>query len=774
VTHWLRILGVCLALTILVGQVCFAGDARAQVLPPIGDIRIENNQRIERETILSYLDIRPGDQADAVRVDNSLKNLFATNLFADVAISRVGNTLVVRVVENPVINRIAFEGNRAVRDEILQPEVQLRPRTVFTRSRVQADVQRLLQVYHHNGRFAASIEPKVIQLPQNRVDLVFEINEGPLTGIRRIRFIGNRAFSDAQLRGAIQTKEARWWRFLTTDDTYDPDRVSFDQEQLRRYYNARGYADFAVTSAVAQLTPDGRDFFLTFTLDEGARYTFGEINVISRIPDLNAENLRRFVTTRKGAVFNLSAVEESVLDMTFEAGRYGYAFVEIRPRISRDADTRTIGIVYEIAEGPRVYVDRINIAGNVRTLDSVIRREFRISEGDAFNTAKVQRSLQRIRGLGHFDDVQLSQRPAQSDLPPELRGVTPGDRVDLNMTVRERSTGELVFGFGYSTADQFIADVSLSERNLLGRGLSLRLSLTYATRRQDIDLSFTQPYFMGRGVSAGFDLFSRTSDLQRTSSYELATRGFSLRAGLPLTESLSSNFRYALRQVGIESVGALASHYIREQEGKRVVSEIGYSLLYDRRNDPRLPTQGYALRLNQELAGLGGAARYLRTVAGAEYHRPLWVGEVVGTLAVDVGHVLGLGKDLSIADRFFIGGDSFRGFRNSGIGPRDADTLDSLGGRAYYVTTAEMSFPVGLPRDLGVRGSVFTDMGALWGPGVASPTGILDSTAPRVTYGAGLSWMSPVGQIRFEFAWPLKTEEFDYTERFRFSFGSRF
>jgi len=772
VTHWLRILGVCLAL------MCAAGNASAQVpavQPPISEIRIEGNQRIERETILSYLEIRPGELADALRVDNSLKNLFATNLFADVSIVRQGDALVLRVVENPVINRIAFEGNRAVRDEILEPEVQLRPRVVFTRSRVQADVQRLLQVYHRNGRFAASIEPKVIQLPQNRVDLVFEINEGPLTGIRRIRFIGNTAFSDNQLRGAIQTKEARWWRFLTTDDTYDPDRVAFDQEQLRRYYNARGYADFAVASAVAQLTPDGRDFFLTFTVEEGARYRFGDIDVVSRIPELDPSALRSFVGTKKGDVFNATTVEDSILNMTFEAGRFGYAFVDILPRITRNAEDRTIGIVYEIAEGRRVYVDRINIAGNVRTLDSVIRREFRISEGDAFNTAKVQRSLQRVRALGYFDDVQLSQRPAQTVLQPELQGVGPGDRVDLNMTVRERATGELIFGVGYSTTDQFVADVSLSERNLLGRGLQLRLGVTYATRRQELDLSFTQPSFLGTGVSAGFDVFSRTTDLRSTSSYEMSTQGFSLRGGVRLTEYLTSNLRYTLRQVGLKSLGQVASWYVREQEGSRVVSAISYSLLYDRRNDVAFPTEGYALRINQELAGLGGDARYLRTTAGAEYYTPLWPEDWVGTLSLNVGHVVGLGKSLSIADRFFIGGDSFRGFRNSGIGPRDADTLDSLGGRAYYVMSGEVGFPVGLPKDLGVRGFVFSEIGALWGPGIPpGDSGILDSTSPRVTYGAGLSWMSPIGQIRFEFARPLKTEEFDRTESFRFSIGGRF
>lgn len=766
-THWLRVLAAC-----LVFALC-TSTALAQAPAPISEIRVEGNQRIERETVLSYLALTPGQPADPARINTSLTQLFATGLFADVSITREGTALVVRVQENPVINRIAFEGNRAVRDEILQPEVQLRPRVVFTRSRVQADLQRLLQVYQRNGRFAATVEPKIIQLPQNRVDLVFEINEGPLTGIRRIRFVGNRAFSDNQLRGAIQTKESRWWRWLTSDDTYDPDRVAFDEEQLRKYYAQRGYADFRTTSAVAQLTPDGEDFFLTFTVDEGERYRFGAIDLVSRIPELDVTLLRSKVRTAAGDVYNLTEVENTVLDLTFEAGRFGYAFVDIRPRYYRDPENRVIGVTYEIAEGARVYVDKINVTGNVRTLDSVIRREFRLSEGDAFNTAKVQRSIQRIRALGYFQDVDVTQRPAEPTLAPELQGVIPRDRVDINIDLREKSTGELTFGFGYSTTDAFVADVSLSERNLLGRGLALRLNLTYATRRQDIDLSFTQPYFMERNIAAGFDLFTRTNNLQRTSGYNLKTDGFSLRAGVPLTEYLTSNLRYSLRKVGIESVSDTASRFVRDQEGSRLISAVSYSLLYDRRNDPLFPTEGYVVRLGQEFAGVGGTVRYLRTSASGEYHQPLWIEDWVGTAAVNVGVLNGLGRDVNIADRFFIGGDSFRGFRPSGLGPRDADTLDSLGGRIYYVGSLELGFPVGLPKDLGVRGAAFTDFGSLWSAGPSDP-GVLDSSALRAAYGLGLSWMSPLGLIRFDFAWPLQKQEYDRTERFRFSFGTRF
>ena len=766
----LRALGLCLALLVPAGQ------AAAQALAPaIAAIRVEGNQRVEPETILSYMTIAVGDPIDPIRIDDSLKSLFATGLFADVTIAREVNDLVVRVHENPVVNRIAFEGNNQLADDVLANEVQLRPRIVFTRGRVQGNVQRLLQLYQRSGRFAATIEPKVIELEQNRVDLVFEINEGPLTGIRRIRFVGNRAFSDGQLRGAIQTKETRWWRWLTTDDRYDPDRLAFDQELLRIYYNSRGYADFRVVSGVAQLTPDGRDFFITFTVEEGQRYNFGNFDVVSEVPDVNVAALRGVVKGETGKVFDASLVEDTVLDLTFELGRFGYAFVDVRPRLERDREAGSIYIIYEIAEGPRVYVDRINITGNVRTLDEVIRREFRIAEGDAFNTAKVRRSIQRVRALGFFDLVDVGQERA--DIPPsQFSAPGPGadDRLDLNVAVRERPTGELTFGIGYSTIDQFLIDLAIRERNLLGKGQDLRIAFALATRRQQIDLSFTEPYFLDRNLAAGVDLFATRSDFQRTSSYTETRRGFGLRAGFPLTERWTVNTRYGLRQDTIEEVGADASRFVKEQEGTRVVSTISYTLLYDARDDVFFPTEGFAFRFGQDVAGLGGTVRYLRTSMGFQFHTPVVREDWIASFTVEEGHIAPFGGDsLSLSDRFFLGGNDFRGFAQSGVGPRDAETLDSLGGKFYYVATSELSFPVGLPEDLGIRGSLFTDVGGLGDPGFDDASVLYDSD-PRVSWGLGLSWLSPLGPLRFDFAWPLKKQSYDRTESFRFSFGTRF
>ena len=746
--------------------------ALAQDVQNIAEIRVEGNQRIEPETVRSYLPITVGDPMDADRIDASLKALFATGLFADVVIRQDGPALVVRVVENPVINRIAFEGNRQLSDESLTAEVQLRSRVVFTRSRVQADVQRLIQVYQRSGRFAVRVEPKVIQLEQNRVDLVFEITEGPITGVRRVRFIGNQEFTDTQLRGVIVTTESRFWRFLTTDDNYDPDRLAFDQELLREYYNSKGFADFRVVAAVAQLAPDGQEFFITFTVEEGPQYMFGEIAVETPIGDLDVPSLRALVNGAPGEIFNATLVEDSVLDLTFEVGKFGFAFVDIRPQFSRDRESQTIDVTYVIGEGPRVYVDRIDIIGNVRTLDEVIRRQFRIAEGDAFNTAKVRRSIQRVRSLGFFDEVEVTQEPADPE-PVGAVGALTSDRIILGMAVRERSTGDLGFGFGFSTTDQFVADISINERNLLGRGQAVSLSLTVASRRQQIDFSFTEPYFLNRNIAAGFDLFTIRNDLQSQSSFSESSRGFALRAGLPLAERLSMSVSYTLRRDTVKDIGANASAFVLEQKGSRDISAIGYSLLLDNRDDPFFPTDGYSVRVSQEFAGLGGTVRYLRSTFQYQYHYPFY-DDWVASFITEEGVITGFGRKLNISDRFFVGGNDFRGFAVAGIGPRDADSLDALGGKVFYLGTTEVSFPLpAFPADLGVRGNVFLDVGGLTNPGV-SGANLLTSSSVRASYGAGILWVSPIGPLRLDFAATLAKESYDITERVRFSFGGRF
>jgi outer membrane protein insertion porin family len=738
--------------------VALAQSGRASV---VQQIRIDGTQRIDPETVQSYMLIKPGDEADADRLDRSLKALFATGLFADVTLRQEGGTLIVRVVENPIINRIAFEGNRKINEEQLLAEVQLRPRVVYTRTKVQNDVKRVLDLYRRSGRFAATVEPKVIQLPQNRVDLVFEINEGQVTGVQRINFVGNQQFSDGRLREVVQTRESRWWRILSTDDTYDPDRLSFDRELLRKFYLANGYADFRVVSAVAELAPDREGFYITFTIEEGDRYKFRTIDVVSRLRDLNVDELRKKVTTEAGAWYDADKVEQSITALTDAVGSLGYAFVDIRPRINRDREARAVDVTYEIQEGPRVYVERINIVGNVRTLDKVIRREFRLAEGDAFNTAKLRRSRQRIRNLGFFERVEVTNVPG--DAP---------DRTVINVEVQERSTGELSFGVGFSTADGALADVSIRERNLLGRGQDLKLGFTISQRRQEIDLSFTEPYFLDKNLSAGFDVFRITRDFQRESSFDQENTGFTLRTGYQITEPLRQTLRYTLREDTIENVAPDASRLIREQQGTTVSSIIGQELLYDQRDDRFDPTEGYYLRLVNDFAGLGGDVTFLRNRIGAGYYYPV-VAEWVASLTGELGYIQDFGDEIRIQNRFFIGGETLRGFASAGIGPRDITTGDALGGREYAIGSAQLTFPTGLPKELGIRGSLFSDFGVLRDSDTVGPE-VVDVDSIRVSLGLGAVWRSPFGPIRVSVAVPVQKEDFDETELFRFSFGSRF
>lgn len=729
----------------------------------VGVVRIEGNQRVEAETVRAYMAIGPGEAYDPAAVDRSLKALFATGLFADVTIRREGDDLVVRVVENPIINRLAFEGNRRIEDEELEAEVQLRPRIVYTRAKVQADVARILEVYRRSGRFAATVEPKVIRQEQNRVDLVFEIDEGPRTKVRRITFVGNVRYSDSDLREAITTKESAWYRFLSDADAYDPDRLSFDRELLRRFYLSKGYADVAIITATADLTSDRDEFFITFTLQEGERYEFGTVRVKSALPDLPSTDLHQYVRTFGGERYNADQIEETIQGLVDAVGNLGYAFVEITPKVERDVEARTIDVTYEIAQGPRVYVERINIEGNVRTLDRVIRREFKIAEGDAFSTAKLRRSEQRIRNLDFFETVDISTD----------EGSAP-DQAVINVEVAEKSTGELTFGLGFSTFDGVLGDVQLRERNLLGKGQDLTINTTISGRRQQIDLSFTEPAFLERDdLSAGFDVFHKTTDLQRESSYDQSETGFGLRMGYPLTERLSHTVRYTVRRDEISDVDSDASRFVRDQEGSAVTSLVGHDVTYDRLDNRVDPTEGYLVSIGQDFAGVGGSVHFIRhqfQTAGYYSFDDNWI----GSLSVRSGHISGLfGDDVRINNRFFLGGSTFRGFKTAGVGPRDRLTSDALGGRVFWTATAELTYPLGLPDELGLLGRVFTDVGSTWDTD-ASGSDIQDTTTPRVAIGVGVTYKSALGPIKLDLSQAIQKEDFDETELFRFSFGTRF
>jgi outer membrane protein insertion porin family len=737
-------------------------DPNAQALGErLRQVKVEGSQRIEAESVRSYMKLRPGDRITPVALDKSLKALFATGLFADVTVRQTGPDVIVRIVENPIINRLAFEGNKRIEDETLRDEVKLRPRVVFTRAKVQSDLRRILDIYKSSGRFSATVVPKVIRLPQNRVDLVFEIDEGEITEIRKIAFVGNKEFDDGDLREVIQTKESAWYRFLSADDTYDPDRLTFDRELLRRHYLANGYADFRVVSAVAELTQDNRAFFVTFTVEEGERYKFGKVAIQASLKNLDAKKLEAEQEIRPDDWYDADKVEATIGKLTDAVGEFGYAFVDIRPRVKRDRDERKINVTFIIKEGPRVFVELIKISGNVRTLDEVLRREVLLVEGDAFNTSKLRRSRRRIQNLGFFERVGIENKP----------GTTP-DKTQIEVNVKERSTGEISFGVGVSSTSGVLGDASIRERNLLGRGQDLKLSVSVGERTQQIDLGFTEPYFLDRNMSAGFDIFRTISDQQSESSFDRETLGFALRTGYRISEFFSQRWKYTLRDDKVTDVAVDASLAIKEQEGSFLTSSIGQKILYDRRNSRFSATDGYFLEMENTLAGFGGDSQYLRNKWGGGIFYSLgdrWVLSMGGGF----GYIVGIGEDIRIIDRFFLGGDDLRGFETSGVGPRDQATDDAIGGNWFYRGTVAVTFPLGLPQEFGLRGRVFTDAGSL-GETDTTLASVTDTNSLRMSVGTGVLWNSPFGPVNIDFTQAILKEDFDKTEVFRFSFGSRF
>lgn len=726
----------------------------------IEEIRIEGAQRVDATTVRSYMRVNPGEPFDPVRIDSSLKSLFATGLFADVTLRREGDALIVVVTENPIINQIGFEGNLRIDDEILDAEVELRPRVVFTRTKVQSDLQRILELYRRQGRFAATVDAKVIQLEQNRVDLVFEINEGPTTKIQSINFIGNREFSDGSLRGEVATSETAFWRFLSSTDTFDPDRLTFDRELLRRFYLQEGYADFQILSVVAELTPDRESFIITFTMQEGVQYNFGDIEITTTLKDLDPENLRTQLTPVSGETYDATEVEDTISNLTETASNLGFAFVDVRPRVERDRDQRLINLTFEVREGPKVYVERIDIEGNIRTLDQVVRREFALVEGDAFNASLLSRSRKRIERLGFFQAVQVETEPGSE-----------ADQLVISAEVQEQSTGDLSFAAGFSSEAGPLGSITLRERNILGRGQDLRVGFTLSSVSSQIDLSFTEPYFLDRNLSAGFDLF-RTAQENDESSFDLERLGGSLRAGYNLLPQVRQVWNYTLKQEEVTNVDNDASALVKDDEGTDIESSIGQTLRWDTRDARFDPREGHVIRLGATVAGLGGDVKYLSTTLGGAYHQPL-LENVTGTVSGEVGNIIGLDYDTRVSDRFFRGGTSFRGFNTAGIGPRDSDTGDALGGKHFYTGSLELSFPVGLPPELNFRGRLFTDFGSVWSID-GDDSDVDDSSSPRMTIGTGFSWISPFGPVVVDIAKPIVEEDFDKSELFSFSFGTRF
>lgn len=751
-----------------------ATPAHAQA-STIREIKVEGNRRVEPETVRSYLSFSVGDAYSPAKVDASLKALFATGLFADIRIDRQGNAVVVTVVENPVVAQVAFEGNREVDDATLRNEVQLKSRSVYTRARALADVQRILDVYRRQGRYAATVEPKLIELDQNRVNLVFEISEGGATKVKAINFVGNRVFSDSQLRDVVSTSETGWFDFLRGNSVYDPDRMSLDRELLRQYYLKNGYADAQVTASFAELDRDGSGFIITFTVEEGELYRFGAIDVRSNLASVNGQDYIGRVLTTPGSIYNAADIDKTVEKLTLEIGEQGYAFARVRPEANRDVASRTIGIAYVVDEGPRVYIERINIVGNLRTKDHVIRREFRLAEGDAFNPLLVDRAKKRLQALGFFKSVDVKRRPGSA-----------GDRLILDVELVEQPTGELSFGAGYSTSEGVIGDVSLTERNLLGNGQFLRLKVGGSAERFQVDLSFTEPRFLDKNLAAGFDLFHKDVDQTSQSGFKSRKAGGSLRLGFPLSEDLWMTTSYTLSNDDLYEVDrSRASLAVIDAEGAAITSALGTSLAWDKRNHPRNPTRGTFFQIASDFAGVGGDVQYVRVVGEGRAYYPItdkitFIGRVIG------GHVEGWGgEDVRLLDLFTKGGETVRGFDRAGFGPRDVTTGSALGGKTFWAATAEARFPLPfIPEELGVSGAVFADAGSLFNANEraqelstcagGSAVCLADDSTIRTSIGAGILWNSPVGPLRLDYAHALNKENYDDVQQLRFGASTKF
>ena len=758
-------------------------------------IIVTGNERIEQSTILSYLPIQVGESVGPAKIDLALKALFRTDLFSDVKINLANGDLTIAVVENPIINKVVFEGNSGIKEDKLRDEVSIRPRGIFTKSKVQSDIQRIIELYRRSGRISATVTPKIVELPQKRVDLIFEINEGPKSGVLRVNFLGNKEFSDDDLRGVVVTEQSIWYKFFTSNANYDPDRLEYDKEQLRKYYRNRGFYDFRVVSAVAELAPDKNGFVITFTIDEGPKYKFGKISVETELKKLDKDVLRSLIPIHSGDLYEDQRIETATDSLTFAAGAAGFASVDVRPRYTANPKTRLVDVTFQVNEGPRVYVNRIDIVGNTQTLDYVIRREMNLVEGDAYNRALVDRSKNNIRALGFFKDVNITEIPTAQP-----------DRTDLQVKVEEQPTGELSFSAGYSSVDQLVLDLGITQRNFRGRGEDARARISVGSLRQQVDLSFTEPRFMDRNLRAGIDLYSYRLDFSQYSAYQSASLGMNLRAGFPLTLNSFMTTRYVLRtdQVKIDDslcdpTAPLVSLALCAQRGSFLTSLVGYGLTFDHRNDPLRPTRGYYGTITQDLAGVGGDVRYLKTeVEGGVYYP--FSKTFVLSLTGSGGYAVGWNGDtIRINDRFYKGGNSFRGFQTAGIGPRDTNNgrSDALGGNAYAIGNVELTIPTFLPEQYGIKAALFTDFGTLGvlddkdktclatrvadaatlttacQIGQKDPS-IFDNMALRASAGLSVFWKSPMGPIRFDFSQILAKEAYDKTETFRFSTSTKF
>jgi outer membrane protein insertion porin family len=794
-----------------IAAVASSGVAFAQ---SASSIVVQGNRRVEADTVRSYFKAGPGGQLGPAQIDDGIKSLYATGLFSDVRIEHSGGRLVINVVENPVINRVAFEGNKKAKDDQLKAEVQSKPRGTLSKPMVQADVQRIIEIYHRSGRFDVKVDPKIIELPNNRVDLVFEITEGQKTGVKLIRFVGAKTFSTGRLEDVIKTSESNWLSFLQTTDIYDPDRIEADRDLLRRFYLKHGFADVRIVSAVGEYDPAKKGFIVTFTIDEGAQYHVGTVNVVSNVRAISPASLRDSLKIGAGDVYNADLIEKSVEAMTIEAAKHGYAFANVRPRGDRDFERKVINLTFVVEEGTRAYIERINISGNTRTRDYVIRREFDIGEGDAYNRALIDRAERRLKNLNYFKTVKITNEPGSAP-----------DRVVINVAVEEMSTGEFSVSGGYSTSDGFLSEVSVADRNLMGRGQFAKASVTYGQYSRGFTLSYVEPYLLGYRMAGGIDLFARQTLANSYVSYNTQTVGINLRLGFALSEELTLTPHYSIFQQEVSLPSNLNNCILPSGEifptapgapwtthtipvtpgtdecyadgeaalpvrielanGPVIESIVGYTLAYNTVDNVKSPTSGLYASITQDVAGVGGNVNFIRTTADTRTYYEV-LPDIVGVLHLQGGDLSSWGsKPLRMLDNFQMGPNLVRGFAPNGIGPRDLTpglTNDALGGTMFWGASVEAQTPLYfLPKEIGIKVAAFADAGSLWNyksETYWNVTGeslqVADGMAVRSSVGMGLIWDSPLGPLRFDFAYALTKQSYDQTQFFRFSGGAKF
>lgn len=748
-----RILKILVSIVLLMGGIVQA--------MPISKIVIEGNERIETPTILGYVTIQEGQSPTQQQIDDNLKAIYNSNYFSDVSIKQEGSSLVVRVVENPSINRIVFEGNKNISDKIFNTEVKIQPRQLLNKNKVYEEVQRILAIYQAKGYFGAKVTPQIIKREQNRVDIVFEIVEGPSASIRSIKFVGNTKFTNDQLRQIILTKESHWWRFFASDDVYVPTRLEGDRENLRKFYLSKGYADFRVVSAVAELVPAQDGFIITFTLEEGERYRFGEVTVQNTIPYLKVDEIIKKLRAKQGDWYSTAVIEKDTETITNIAGDHGYAFVDIQPLPTRDEEKRTIKLIYKLVEGPKVFINKINIIGNSRTIDSVIRRQMRVAEGDPFNSTKLRASDKNLQNLGFFKKVELKSVPVVGD----------AEKTDEEVLVEEQSTGEINFSAGYNTAEGPFGMVNFTERNLFGRAYEFGSRVYYAKLRQSLDVSFQDPYFLNKDLVAGVGGGKIKQNNESESSYTQDQTSGRLWIGYHLSEFLIQKWNYMVALDRIGSINVNAAPQIRGQAGKKTVSLVGHTLSYDTRDFKFAPTSGYIATMNNDFAGLGGNVRFTKNVMGGEvYFTPLE--EITFGVVSELGMAQGIGQKLRVNDKFHLGGNTLRGFDYGGVGPHSKlGNRDDLGGDRMFTFSTEATFPLGISRELGIRGSVFLDSGTTW-DSKETASNVYNEKGMRVAVGFGFGWASPMGLIRVDFGFPLIKKPGDKTSMILVNFGT--